>query len=81
MQERRRVQRTRVLKDAKIILKNSSSLVDCTVLNLTNMGCCVSLGSPAGSPYSFALSFDRAVSSRPCRVIWRTEDRFGVSFE
>ena len=80
MQERRRVQRTRVLKGAKIILNNRSSLFDCTVINLTNLGSCVCLASSVGIPESFALSFDRARSSRPCRVIWRTEKKLGISF-
>ena len=80
MQDKRRVQRTSVLKDAKIILNNHSSLFDCTVINLTNLGSCVNVPSSAGIPNSFALSFDRACSSRRCRVIWRTENRLGVSF-
>jgi hypothetical protein len=40
MPERRQVQRTRVLKGAKIILNNRSSLFDCTVRDLTNVGGC-----------------------------------------
>jgi hypothetical protein len=81
MQERRRVQRTRVLKDAKLILKSSSSLFDCTILNLTNIGSCLSLDSSVSVPDSFALSLDRALSRRPCRVIWRSENKLGVSFD
>jgi hypothetical protein len=80
MLERRRVQRTRVLKVANIILNNRSSLFDCTVTNMTNLGSCVCLPSSIGIPNSFALSFDRARSSRPCRVVWRTESKLGVSF-
>ena len=46
MEERRQIQRTSVLKNAKIILNNSSSLHDCTVLNLTNVGSCIALALP-----------------------------------
>jgi hypothetical protein len=46
MLERRRVQRTRVLKGANIILNNRSSLFDCTVINMTNLGSCVCLTVP-----------------------------------
>jgi hypothetical protein len=81
MQERRQVQRTRVLKDAKILLKNSSALLDCTILNLTNMGSCLSLESSTSIPNSFDLTLDRAISSRACRVIWRNDDKLGVSFD
>jgi hypothetical protein len=80
MQHKRRVQRTRVLKGATIISNNPSSLFDCTVLNLTNVGACVYLPSSIGISNSLALSFDRARSSRRCRVIWRTENKLGVSF-
>ena len=80
MQDRRRVQRTRVLKGATIIFNNHSSVIDCTVFNLTNVGLCVQVPSSVGIPDSFDLSFDRARSSRRCRVIWRTENKLGISF-
>ena len=81
MLERRRIPRTRVLKGAKIILNSSSSLFDCTALNLTTAGSCLQLPSSLGVPISFALSFDHARTRRPCHVIWRTENKLGVSFD
>jgi hypothetical protein len=80
VQDRRRVQRTRVLKDATIILHDCSSVFDCTVLNITNLGVCVEVPSSVGIPNAFALSFDRARTSRQCRVIWKSDNRLGVSF-
>jgi hypothetical protein len=80
MQEKRRVQRSRVVKDVKIILNDGSSLFHCPVLNLTNLDSCVYVKSSVDIPNSFALSFDRARSSRRCRVIWRIENKLGVSF-
>ena len=80
MQDRRQVQRTRVLKGAKIIFNDRSSTFDCTVLNLTNAGSCICVPSSIGVPNSFELSFDGSRSSRDCRVIWRTESKLGVSF-
>jgi hypothetical protein len=80
MEERRQIQRTSVLKNAKIILNNSSSLFDCTVLNLTNVGSCIALALPDAIPNSFALSLDHALSSRQCRVVWRAENKLGLSF-
>ena len=44
------------------------------------LGSCVALTSPGGVPDAFELSLDRAVSSRKCHVIWRSEDKLGVSF-
>jgi len=80
MQDRRRVQRTRVLKGATIIFNNHSSVIDCAVFNLTNVGLCLQVPSSVGIPNSFALSFDRAHYTRQCRVIWRSENKLGVLF-
>jgi hypothetical protein len=80
MIERRRVQRTRVLKGAKIILNDRASLFDCTVRNLTNAGASGHLPSTVGIPDVFSLSFDYGRSSRGCRVIWRADDKLGVWF-
>ena len=80
MQDRRRVRRTRVLKDATIILHDCSSVFDCTVLNITNLGVCVEVSSSAGIPNVFVLTFDRARTSRQCHVIWKSDNRLGVSF-
>ena len=80
MQDRRKVQRTSVLKNAKLVLNNCPSLFDCTVLNLTNAGACISLTSPICAHDSFGLTFDHALSTRACHVIWRSENKIGVSF-
>src|SRR5436190_16161119 len=79
MQERRQVQRTRVLKGAKILLNHHASVIDCTVRNLTNLGACLQVATPLGIPESFDLSFD-AQSCRRCRVVWRNENKLGISF-
>jgi ribosomal protein S1 len=81
VQERRRVQRMKVLKTAKIILNHHSSIYDCTVRNLTNLGACLELESTKGIPVVFDLTFDSARTCRPCRTIWRTNHKVGVSFE
>jgi hypothetical protein len=80
MQNKRRIQRTNVLKNAKIILRGGVSPFDCTLLNLTNLGSCIALPSSGAVPDAFELSFDHAVSGRKCHVVWRSEDKLGVSF-
>ena len=57
MQDRRRVQRTSVLKNAKIILRSGASVFDCTLLDLTNLGSCIALTSPGGVPDAFELTY------------------------
>jgi PilZ domain len=79
--ERRRVQRTRVLKAAKsLLMNNSTSLLDCSVRNLTNLGACLQISSPLGIPQQFDVTFDYARTRRPCRVIWQTSKQLGVEF-
>jgi hypothetical protein len=78
--ENRRVQRTRVLKGAKLILNSRTSLLDCKVRNLTNFGACLQIASPLGIPQQFDITFDCGRSSRPCRVIWRTDHQLGIEF-
>jgi len=80
MLERRSIRRTRALKRAKIILNDRSSLFDCIVRNLTNVGASVLVRSSIGIPDSFVLSFDLRRSTRQCRVIWRVENELGVQF-
>ena len=81
MEERRRVQRTRTLKSARILFSHSASVIDCTVRNLTNLGACLHVANSFGMPERFDLVFDSIHARRPCRVIWRTDERLGVSFE
>jgi hypothetical protein len=81
VQEKRRVQRTRVLKGARIIFNRHALTVNCVVRNLTNRGACLHVAGTTGIPAAFELTFDDGRSSRGCRVIWRRADRVGVVFE
>lgn len=80
MEERRKLARHAVLKSAKIIFGNQSSLVDCIVCNITSDGACLNFAAAMPAAESFALSFDNFRSTRACRVIWRQTDRLGVCF-
>jgi PilZ domain len=79
--ERRNVQRTKVLRNAKIIVAARTSIVHCTVQNITSGGACLKLASTHGLPQTFELTFECGRTRRACRVVWRTRDRLGVAFE
>ena len=79
--ERRVVQRTRVMRNAKIIAPRRSQVIHCTVLNLTSTGACLEVANTYGVPDSFELTFESGRTRRPCRVAWRTADQLGVAFE
>ncbi len=79
--DRRDVQRTKVLRNAKIIAPRRASVIHCTVQNITSGGACLKLANTAGVPEYFELTFELGRTRRPCRVIWRTADELGVAFE
>ena len=78
MDERRNITRSRALKSAKIVFNNRWSIIDCTVRNLSDTGCCLEVGDPVGVPDKFDLEF--GATKRGCEVIWRKQDRVGVHF-
>lgn len=79
--ERRGVQRTRVRRNAKIIVPRRSSVIHCTVQNITSGGACLKLANTHGLPENFELTFELGRTRRACRVVWRTEDEVGVAFQ
>jgi hypothetical protein len=86
MQDRRVVRRTRVQRNAKIIVNSRpsngrSSVIHCTLQDLTSHGAQLTLASTFRLPDTFELTFEHGRSRRPCRVVWRTANRFGVAFE
>jgi PilZ domain len=79
--ERRKRQRTRVMRNAKIIAPRSASMIHCTVLDLTNDGACLKVANTYGMPQTFELTFEHGRTRRACRVVWHTHDSLGVTFE
>jgi hypothetical protein len=80
MEERRSVPRTRTLKSGKILVQDHTSLVDCTVRNLTPKGALLLVPSLAGVPENFELILESKRTHHQCRVAWRGENRVGVEF-
>lgn len=79
--DRRAVQRTKVLRNAKIIVPARSPVIHCTVQNITSGGACLKLANTYGVPDNFELTFEHGRTRRRCRVVWRTAERLGVAFE
>jgi hypothetical protein len=79
-QERRiDARRRRALKSARITFKGRCATIDCTVLNLSDLGACLKVESPIAIPDSFDLLLDHA-PVRSCRVTWREATQIGVAF-
>ena len=79
MQERRKITRTRVLKGAKFLLGNSS-VRDCVVRDLTNIGAGVEVPNTIDLPEALDLTFNGSRSFRRCRLVWRKISKTGVEF-
>jgi len=80
-QDRRGVRRTKVLRNAKIIVPQRSPVIHCTVQNLTDGGACLKVANTYGLPETFELTFEHGRTRRACRVVWRTSDMVGVTFQ
>lgn len=80
--DRRTVRRTKVLRNAKLIMAGRRwPVVPCTVVNITSGGACLRLANTYGLPQHFDLTFECGRTRRPCRVVWRTDDELGVAFQ
>jgi hypothetical protein len=79
MQERRKITRTRALKGAKLLLGNSS-VIDCVVRDITNVGAGVEVPNTIDLPEALDLTYDGGRSLRRCRRVWRKLNKIGVEF-
>jgi hypothetical protein len=79
MEEHRHDPRLRTLKSGKIVFNKKSSVVDCTIRNLSRTGACLQVATPAGIPQRFELLIDGV--SWACQITWRSGTRIGVTFQ
>ena len=79
MLERRKMNRTRVLKGARFYL-GKSSVIDCVVRDLTNCGAGIEVPNTIDLPEILELTFSSAHSLRRCRRVWRKLNKVGVEF-
>jgi len=81
MDDRRSVQRTRISRNAEIVLSPRPAKVQCTLQDVTNAGARLSVTGTDQLPDTFELTFDQGRSHRFCRVKWRNGNMLGVAFE
>jgi len=77
--ENRRATRRRVLKSATIEFDQGA--YSCAVRNLSETGAALDVPYALAIPHEFTLTMDTDQVNRHCRVIWRKENRLGVTFE
>ena len=49
--------------------------------HLTDGGACLKVANTYGLPETFELTFEHGRTRRACRVVWRTSDMVGVTFQ
>jgi hypothetical protein len=79
MAKNRRTYRRRVLKSATIEFERSA--FSCTVRNISEVGAALDVPSSFGIPHEFQLVIETNQVTRQCQVIWRKENRLGVTFD
>ena len=77
--EQRRAERMATRKHARIVLATGLGL-SCVLRNLSQFGACLQVASHFGVPQDIVLETDGEQSRRPCRIVWRSNNRLGVLF-
>lgn len=77
MVERRREQRRRTLKAARILL-NKTSVISCTVRNSSTHGVRLAIDSIMGVPEEFTLDVF-GEPPRRARVVWKNFNELGIA--
>jgi hypothetical protein len=81
--ERRRYRGHRVLKRGKVFLHDHSTIIDCTVRDVSDGGARLQIGHFCILPSRFRLGFVSDGSIRETfevRAVWRHADLIGVAF-
>ena len=73
--------RRRSLKGGKIVFNQRSSVISCSIANLSETGACLEVQSTLGVPNLFELKFEPGGEWRTCQVTWRNPQRIGVTFD
>ena len=81
MAERRTNERRQMKKTAKIVWNNGSSVLDCTLRNVSKTGAMMEVMSALTVPKEFELRWDNNAQRQRCIVVWRKLDRASVKFE
>ncbi|RTL74485.1 MAG: PilZ domain-containing protein [Bradyrhizobiaceae bacterium] len=79
MDDHRTVSRRRILEAGTI--EFGSTVLPCTVRNLSKSGAALEINSPLWFPDHFIIGIASDGLRRPCHIVWRREKRTGVAFE
>ena len=81
MDEKRKTQRRRVLKEGKIIFADGMRVIDCTIRDISDSGARLLIANTVGVPETFHLFEKSSGMVYPTRVAWRQANAIGVKFD
>ena len=76
----KRDSRSPVQLQGKIVARSNQPEFLCTVIDLSQAGACLWLGTTFGIPDTFRLLIEDERAPRLCKVAWKKDHRLGVSF-
>jgi hypothetical protein len=77
----RRHSRSPVQQPATIIVASNLPPIVCTVIDISEAGAGLWVGSTFGIPDNFDLLIEGDSMKRACKVIWKETHKFGVQFK
>ncbi len=77
----RRHSRSPAQQPAMIIVASNLPPIRCTVINISEEGAGLWVGSTFGIPDNFDLLIDGDLTRRPCRAVWKETHKLGVQFK
>jgi hypothetical protein len=80
-EEKRTLPRQRVLKAAKIITMDNTSVIDCTVRNMSDAGAQVVIEKSVKMPDEFQFFLANGDTVRDAVLVWHRGDRVGIKFK
>jgi hypothetical protein len=79
-EDKRSTPRQRVLKAAKIITMDNSSVIDCAVRNMSDAGAQLVIEKSVKMPEEFQFFLANGDTVRDAVLAWHRGDRIGVKF-
>ena len=68
------------MRAGKILFNDKRSVIDCMVRNVSRNGACLLVAGVVGVPTAFELKIEGEGASRPCKIVWHTQNRIGIEF-
>ncbi len=81
MNEKRKTQRRRVLKEGKIFFADGMRVIDCTIRDMSDTGARLLIANTVGVPETFHLFEKSSGMVYPTSVSWRQARAIGVKFD